>query len=56
MWVGALGSIVWLGTLAVIVGDSASWAIAVIVFGLGLVALAALMARRHGRSPTAPAL
>jgi hypothetical protein len=56
MWVGALGSIVWLGTLAVIVGKSASWAVAVIGFGLGLVALAAVAARRR-RSPRAtPAL
>ena len=42
MWVGALGSIVWLGSLAVVVGHSGSWAVAVILFGLGLVGLAAV--------------
>jgi membrane protein implicated in regulation of membrane protease activity len=56
MWVGALGSIVWLGTLAVIVGHSASWAVAVIVFGLGLVALAALVARRRRPPRATPAV
>lgn len=56
MWVGALGSIVWLGTLAVIVGHSASWAVAVIVFGLGLVALAALVAHRRRPPRATPAV
>jgi hypothetical protein len=56
MWVGALGSLVWLGALAVVVGSSASWAVAVIVFGLGLVGLAALVARRRGSIAPRPAL
>ncbi len=56
MWVGALGSVVWLGTLAVIVGDSAGWAVAVIVSGVGLVVLAALIARRRGPARATPAL
>jgi len=45
MWVGALGSLVWLGALAVVVGQSAGWAIAVILLGAGLVAVAALVAQ-----------
>jgi hypothetical protein len=56
MWVGALGSLVWLGTLAVVVGSSASWAVAVIVFGIGLVGLAALIARRRRPPRARPAL
>jgi hypothetical protein len=56
MWIGALGSVVWLGTLAVVVGSSASWALAVIVFGLGLVGLAALVARRRGPALATPAI
>jgi hypothetical protein len=56
MWVGVLGSIVWLGTLAVVVGSSASWAVAVIVFGLGLVGLAALVTRRRRPPAARPAL
>ena len=36
MWVGALASIVWLGTVAVVVGHSGSWAVGVILFGLGV--------------------
>jgi hypothetical protein len=56
MWVGALGSIVWLATLAVVVGSSASWALAVIVFGLGLIGLAALVARRRGPARATPAI
>jgi hypothetical protein len=56
MWVGALGSIVWLGTLAVVVGHSGSWAVGVIVFGLGLVGLAAVIARRRVQAAMRPAL
>jgi len=56
MWVGALGSLVWLATLAVVVGSSAGWALAVIAFGLGLVALAALVARRRGPARATPAI
>jgi hypothetical protein len=56
MWVGALSSIVWLGTLAVVVGHSGSWAVAVILFGLGLVGLATVVARRRGRAVMRPAL
>ena len=56
MWVGALSSIVWLGTLAVVVGRSGSWAVAVILFGLGLVGLAALVARTRRPPRATPAL
>jgi hypothetical protein len=56
MWVGALGAVVWLGALAVVVGSSASWAFAAIVFGLGLVGLAALVARRRGPVRATPAI
>ncbi len=56
MWMGALGSLVWLATLAVVVGSSAGWALAVIAFGLGLVALAALVARRRGPARATPAI
>jgi hypothetical protein len=56
MWVGALSSIVWLATLAVVVGRSGSWAVAVILFGLGLVVLATVIGRRRGRAAMRPAL
>ena len=56
MWVGALASVTWLGTLAVVVGHSGGWAVAVIVFGLGLVGLAAVIARRRGRAAMRPAV
>jgi hypothetical protein len=56
MWVGALSSIVWLGTLAVVVGRSGSWAVAVILFGLGLVGLATVIARRRGQATIRAAL
>lgn len=52
MWVGALGSLVWLGALAVVVGRSAGWALAVILFGTGLVATAAFVARRRRPAAT----
>jgi hypothetical protein len=56
MWVGALASIVWLGTLAVVAGHSGSWAVGVILFGLGLVGLATVIARRRGQAAMRPAL
>jgi hypothetical protein len=56
MWVGALSSIVWLGTLAVVVGQSGGWAVGVILFGLGLVGLATVIARRRGQAAMRPAL
>jgi hypothetical protein len=56
MWLGALSSIVWLGTLAVVVGRSGSWAVAVIPFGLGLVGLATVIARRRSQAAMRPAL
>lgn len=52
MWVGALGSLVWLAALAVVVGQSVGWALAVFLFGAGLVAVGSLVARR--RRPTVP--
>ncbi|HEY8858262.1 MAG TPA: hypothetical protein VIM27_02330 [Gaiellales bacterium] len=56
MWVGALSSIVWLGALAVVVGQSGGWAVGVILFGLGLVGLATVIARRRGQAAMRPAL
>jgi hypothetical protein len=49
MWTGAAGSVVWIAELAILVGRSASWAVAVMLVGLGLVAIAALVARPRRR-------
>jgi hypothetical protein len=56
LWTGALGALVWLATLAAVVGSSAGWAVAVIVFGAGLVAVATLVARRRDLNAANPAI
>ena len=56
LWTGALGALVWLAALSAVVGSSAGWAVAVIVFGAGLVALAALVARRRELGAVTPAI
>jgi len=56
VWTGAIGALVWLGALADVVGSSAGWAVAVIVIGAGLFALATLVARRRGLRPANPAI
>jgi hypothetical protein len=45
MWIGALGGVVWVGAIAAVVGESAGWALAVMLGGAGLVGLAVLVAR-----------
>ena len=45
MWIGALDGVIWIGAISAVVGESGSWAVAVILGGAGLVALAALVAR-----------
>ena len=45
MWIGALGGLVWIGAIAEVVGESAGWALAVMLGGAGLVGLAVVIAR-----------
>jgi hypothetical protein len=45
MWIGALGGVVWIGTIAAVVGESAGWALAVMLGGAGLVGFALAVAR-----------
>jgi hypothetical protein len=56
LWTGALGALVWLVAMSMVVGSSAGWAVAVILLGAGLIALAALIARRRDRSAASPAI
>jgi hypothetical protein len=56
LWTGALGGLVWLVALSVVVGSSVGWALAVIVFGAGLIALATLVARRRDLGVASPAI
>jgi hypothetical protein len=56
LWTGALGGLVWLVALSVVVGSSIGWALAVIVFGVGLIALATLIARRRNLGVASPAI
>ena len=52
MWVGALGAAAWLFVLAIPVGQSVGWVVAVMLCGGGLVGLSALV--RRMRSPIRP--
>jgi hypothetical protein len=45
MWIGALGGLVWIGAIAEVVGESAGWALAVMLGGAALVGLAVVIAR-----------
>jgi hypothetical protein len=45
MWIGALDGVIWIGAVAAVVGESGSWAVAVMLGGAGLVGLAVLVAR-----------
>jgi hypothetical protein len=45
MWIGAIGGVVWVGAIAAVVGESAGWALAVMLGGCGLVGLAVLVSR-----------
>jgi hypothetical protein len=56
LWTGALGALAWLVAVSVVVGSSTGWALAVIVFGAGLIALATLIARRRDLSAATPAI
>lgn len=56
LWTGAIGALVWLAALSALVGSSAGWALAVIVFGAGLIAVATLVARRRSQSTAGPAI
>ena len=42
---GALDGVIWIGAVAAVVGESGSWAVAVMLGGAGLVGLAVLVAR-----------
>jgi hypothetical protein len=55
MWIGALGGVIWIGALAAVVGESGSWAVAVMLGGAGLVGLALLVARIRPAVGGAPA-
>jgi hypothetical protein len=55
-WTGALGALAWLVALSVVVGSSAGWAVAVILLGAALIALAAVIARRRDLSAPNPAI
>jgi hypothetical protein len=56
LWTGALGGLVWLVAMSVVVGSSIGWALAVIVFGAGLIAFATLVARRRDLGAASPAI
>jgi hypothetical protein len=56
LWTGALGALVWLVAVSVLVGSSIGWALAVIVLGAGLIALATLVARRRSPAAAGPAI
>jgi hypothetical protein len=56
LWTGALGALAWLVALSAVVGSSIGWALAVIVFGVGLIGLATLVARRRELGPATPAI
>ncbi len=56
LWTRALGALAWLVAVSVVVGSSTGWALAVIVFGAGLIALATLIARRRDLSAATPAI
>jgi hypothetical protein len=56
LWTGALGALAWLLAVSVVVGSSAGWAVAMILLGAGLIALAALIARRRDLSAASPAI
>lgn len=56
LWTGALGALVWLVALSVLVGSSVGWALAVIVFGAGLIVIATLIARRHDLGAATPTI
>ncbi len=56
LWVGAVGGLAWLGAVAGLVGQKSSWALAVIVVGLGLAGLGVLVSRLRGRSGGPPAV
>ena len=55
MWIGALGGVIWIGAIAAVVGESGSWAVAVMLGGAGLVGLALLVARIRPAVGGAPA-
>ncbi len=50
-WLGALGGLLWLGTVSGLVGTRSSWALAVVLFGAGLVGLSVVVARLHRAGP-----
>jgi hypothetical protein len=51
VWVGALGTLIWLGLVACLIGASSGWAVAMVLVGLGLVGLSLLVvALRRRRS------
>jgi hypothetical protein len=55
MWIGALDGLFWISTVAAVAGQSVGWAVAVILAGAGLVALAVLVARVRPTVNSTPA-
>jgi hypothetical protein len=44
VWIGVIGSLIWLGMAAAVIGTSSGWAVAMVLVGLGLVGLSLLVA------------
>jgi hypothetical protein len=44
VWIGVIGSLVWLAMAAAVIGTSSGWALAMVLVGLGLVGLSLLVA------------
>jgi hypothetical protein len=53
MWIGAADGLFWISAVAAAAGQSAGWAVAVMLAGAGLVGLAVLVARLRPSMPTA---
>jgi hypothetical protein len=53
MWIGAADGLFWIAAVAAAAGESAGWAAAVMLAGVGLVGLAALVARLRPSMPAA---
>jgi hypothetical protein len=49
VWIGVIGSLVWLGMAAAVIGSSSGWAIAMVLVGVGLVGLSLLVAELRKR-------
>jgi hypothetical protein len=52
VWVGAVGTLIWLGIVACLIGPSSGWAVAMVLIGLGLVGLSLLVVALRRRRPS----